>query len=149
MNKLDPKKLKVELGCCITNVYPILDRKYTLTHSDKTGELFLYIDNNFNYDKIDSNRDEVLFEWKLINNMPHLYGYVHITNGDFNEEQAKKRMEIFLKELPLAIEALRYGDRNIFKKHPDLDAAPIYIRFRSSIQKFNKMKYFGIPADYR
>jgi len=39
---------------------PIIPRKYTLTHSDITRELFLTIAAKYDYDKITDMRDKVL-----------------------------------------------------------------------------------------
>ena len=48
------------------NLYgPIKDRKYTLTHSDTTGMMFLTIANEYDYNAIDYDlRDEILGAWK-------------------------------------------------------------------------------------
>ena len=43
MSKLNPEKLSVEFRDGVTNTEPILGRRYTLTHSDITAELFLTI----------------------------------------------------------------------------------------------------------
>ncbi len=63
MSKLNPEKLSVEFRDGVTNTEPILGRRYTLTHSDITAELFLTIGLTYAYDKIDAMRDEVLGEW--------------------------------------------------------------------------------------
>ena len=44
---------------------PIKDRKYTLTHSDDTGMMFLTVSNEYDYSAINYDlRDEVLGTWK-------------------------------------------------------------------------------------
>ncbi|NFF79280.1 hypothetical protein FCV38_20465, partial [Clostridium sporogenes] len=63
MSKLNPEKLSVEFRDGVTSTEPILGRRYTLTHSDITAELFLTIGLTYAYDKISSMRDEVLGEW--------------------------------------------------------------------------------------
>lgn len=62
MNRLDPNKLSVEHRDNITPTSPIKPKKYTLTHSDMTGELFLTIAKNYAVDKITMLRDEVLLK---------------------------------------------------------------------------------------
>lgn len=42
MSKLNPEKLSVEFRDGVTGTEPILGRRYTLTHSDITAELFNY-----------------------------------------------------------------------------------------------------------
>lgn len=56
MSKLNPEKLSVEFRDGVTNTEPILGRRYTLTHSDITAELFLTIGLTYAYDKIDAMR---------------------------------------------------------------------------------------------
>ena len=63
MQVFNPDKLNVEFRPGVTRTEPILGRKYTLTHSDISGQLFLTIGLEFAYDKITSTRDELLVEW--------------------------------------------------------------------------------------
>jgi hypothetical protein len=60
MSKLNPEKLSVEFRQGVTPTEPIIPRRYTLTHSDITAELFLTIGSYYAYDKITAMRDEVL-----------------------------------------------------------------------------------------
>ncbi|EKN38010.1 hypothetical protein CFSAN001627_24551, partial [Clostridium botulinum CFSAN001627] len=82
MSKLNPEKLSVEFRDGVTNTEPILGRRYTLTHSDITAELFLTIGLTYAYDKIDAMRDEVLGEWieKEKNYLFHVYLHVDGNN---------------------------------------------------------------------
>jgi len=43
MSEFNPEKLTVEYRDIVTATKPIIPRRYTLTHSDDTGELFLTI----------------------------------------------------------------------------------------------------------
>ena len=62
MKKLNPEKLHVEFRQGVTPTEPIMPRRYTLTHSDVTAELFLTVGPEYAYDKITQMRDEVLAE---------------------------------------------------------------------------------------
>jgi hypothetical protein len=74
--------------------------------------------------------------------------YCHVSGG-FVVGGAKWRYNILRAELPLVLEAIRYGDRTIFQQNPDLDQIPVHIHFQSSNQKFNKVEQWGTMADYR
>ena len=148
MKKLNPEKLSVSLLPGITLLNPILPRRYTLTHSDTTAELFLAIGKTYAYDKIGGMRDEVRAKWLFTNNQYKLYVSVYI-GGPFAKNRAAARYRIFLKELPLALEALRYGDRLFFKNHPQLDFAPIWVCFESVYPEFNGTEFWGMPDYYR
>ena len=68
-----PDKLEITLIDPVTENGPVEGRKYTLTHSDETGMLFLDIGNVYNYSAIDQDlRDEVLGRWLLLVGSPAL-----------------------------------------------------------------------------
>lgn len=101
-----------------------LPRRYTLTHSDLTRNLFLTIGDNYDKKQISRLytrliRDEILAE--LVENEDHLEFriYCHVSGG-LVFGTAKWRSDIFHVELPPVIEAIRFGDRNFFETHPIL-----------------------------
>ncbi|WP_227396864.1 staygreen family protein [Jeotgalibacillus aurantiacus] len=148
MKKLNPDQLYVEFKNGITMTEPVIGRKYTLTHSDITADLFLTIDQQFDYQKINAMRDEVLAEWKLANGCPFLYVSVYVDDA-FDPAVTALRDAIFRRELPLALEAIRFGDRKFFAAHSALDCTPIWIHFRSTNPLYNKFEYWGTPGDYQ
>jgi hypothetical protein len=98
-------------------VQPIQGRKYTLTHSDITGELFLDIGTNYNYKAINWDmRDEVLAEWQIDQlNRVSIVGKAHVDEGQFTKEQSKFRYNIFRKEMSTALKGMFYGDKNFLQ----------------------------------
>lgn len=148
MERLNPEKLSVEFRPGTTPCEPVIGRKYTLTHSDLTAELYLTVGLTYAYDKISDLRDEVLAKWTIQNEKPILYGYVYV-GGQYAPFFAQVRDQIFRRELPLALEALRYGDRELFMEHPHLDRAPIWIYFDSTEPDYKSYEYWGTPGDYR
>jgi hypothetical protein len=147
VGKLNPEKLNVEFRTETTPTEPIIGRKYTLTHSDITAELFLTIGLEYAYDKISKMRDEVLAEWGSYNGTLFLLVYVYV-DGELGAGLSAIRNEIFRRELPLALEAIRYGDRQLFMKYPQLDHIPIWIYFDSTNPEYNKLEKWGTPSDY-
>lgn len=148
MKRLNPEKLSVSFHSGVTPLNPIIPRRYTLTHSDTTAELFLTIGRIYAYDKISTMRDEVRAKWVFIDNQYKLYVYVYV-GGPFGKDVAAMRYRIFVKELPLALEALRYGDRLFFKNHPPLNFAPTWVYFESIYPEFNHTEFWGMPEHYR
>lgn len=148
MNSLIPEKLKVEFREGVTKTEPVIGRKYTLTHSDVTADLFLTIGQQFAYDKINAMRDEVLAEWRINNSNPYLYVYVYLDDMS-GSETAKQRDEIFRRELPLALEAIVYGDKDFFSEHPGLDYAQIWVHFDSENPEYSRFEYQGRPFDFK
>jgi hypothetical protein len=130
-----------------------LPRKYTLTHSDLTGDLFLSIGSNFDHKEISGiytrlMRDEVLASWELDPEGPSLHVHCHVSGG-LIVGSAAWRDSIFRRHLPLVLEAFRYGDHPFFDHHPAQDHAPILVHFHSTQSHYNRTENWGTPADYR
>ena len=148
MKKLDSEKLQVNFGMGVEIAEPIVPRKYTLTHSDDTGELFLTIAAKYDYDKITDMRDEVLAEWIVVNNEYALMVNLMV-DKEKNLIMSAVRNSIFAKELPLALQALIYGDKEFFKVNSSLYKAPIYVKFNSAYPRLNRLELWGTPSDYK
>jgi hypothetical protein len=147
LKRLNPDKLYIDFRTGVTMTEPAIGRKYTLTHSDITADLFLTIGLQFAYDKVNAMRDEVLAEWRMNNGFLFLYVYVYV-DGEFGSVVSAMRNTVFRHELPLALEAIRYGDRRFFAAHPELDNAPIWIHFYSTNPEYNRFENWGTPNDY-
>ncbi len=147
MKKLNPEKLTTTFSG-VTSKNPIIPRKYTLTHSDITAELFLAVGQQFAYQAISPMRDEVLAEWRHSQEGYALYIRVQVDVKTETKAISAARYRIFKQELPLALEAIRLGDKNFFEAHSRLDNAPIWITFVSVYPEFNNIEYWGTPRHY-
>ncbi|NHM32458.1 staygreen family protein [Neobacillus terrae] len=149
MSLFDPSKLSVKFLAPATPFRPIDGRKYTLTHSDQTGELFLSIGNEYDNPSINKYfRDEVIAEWQPQMGEFTLYGKVYVDSGEFDENYSSIRYMIFKKELHLALSAIIYGDQILFSYFPWLLDAPIYIEFESTYPAYRQLLYYGTPRHY-
>lgn len=141
MSKFNSEMLSVEYRNGLTATEPIIPRKYTLTHSDFSGELFLTIGTQFAWDKVNpAMRDEVLGEWKTKDNCLYYNVYISIDQGEHDLNASTRRNEIFRRELPLALTAIRYGDRFLFHQYRNLDYASIIINFISTHPPLSKQE---------
>jgi hypothetical protein len=141
MQRLNPEKLHVTYFTGATPDKLIVPRRYTLTHSDTTGKLFLSIGSEYDTKKTSRlytrlMRDEVLAEISHHNDDLTLRVYCHVSGG-LVFGTAKFRNSIFRSELPLVLEAIRYGDKALFEKNPELDHIPVYIHFHSDKRLYN------------
>ncbi|MBM7541992.1 staygreen family protein [Amphibacillus cookii] len=146
MNIFNPDHLLVTFKAPLDVTDPISGRKYTLTHSDQTGCLFLTVALNYAYDKITQMRDEVLAEWCIENGTCILSVKVYLGGRDI--ATVKRRDQNFRRELPLALEAIFFGDRAFLMAHQQLYSAPIKICFESSYPSYNRCENWGTPMDY-
>uniref|UniRef100_A0A942T2I7 Staygreen family protein n=2 Tax=Neobacillus citreus TaxID=2833578 RepID=A0A942T2I7_9BACI len=145
----NPSKLHVN---CLSSSpsMQVYGRKYTLTHSDTTGDLFLSIGYHYDLKGINvSKRDEVLAEWMTTKKgAPILSGNVYVSGGEFDEQTAQRRFLIFQRELNLALSAIIYGDQRLFRQYPELLDANIFIHFNSIFPAFNQTMYYRTPRYY-
>jgi hypothetical protein len=153
MSRLRPEKLHVRLVEGGGAHGPVTPRCYTLTHSDRTGDLSLTIGPAFHETQVSGwytrlMRDEVLAEWREKDDGPSLHVHCHVSGG-FVIGSARWRYAIFQRELPLVLEAFRHGDRQFFAAHPELDHAPIKIHFHARRRRYRRTELWGTPADYR
>ena len=86
MSRLDSAKLHVEFAEGIAPDQPVTPRRYTLTHSDSTGELFLIVAPEVARKQIAGwytrlMRDEVVAEWQESEDGPALHVYCHVSGG--------------------------------------------------------------------
>ena len=80
MSRLNPEKLHIRFLPNTSTEEPIIPRRYTLTHSDRTGHLFLTIGPDYDQKQISGFytrllRDEVLAEWQNDENGYTLHVY--------------------------------------------------------------------------
>ena len=151
--RLNAAKLHVEFVPPVGRGGPPVPRRYTLTHSDRTGDLFLTIGRDFDRTQISGlytrlMRDEVLGEWVKGADGLELRVYCHVSGGVVFGS-AGMRDAIFRRELPRVLEAFRYSDGAFFTTHPALDHAPVIVHFRSHLARYNRLETWGAPADYR
>jgi len=148
----NPKKLHVNYSEKCEAGKKFIPRRYTLTHSDSTGDLFLTINCDYDENQISKlytrfMRDEVLAEWIEDNNQYELHIYVHVSGG-FVFGWARLRERIFKFHMPLVLNALIYGDKELFEIYPLLNNARIIVHFNSKKKKYNKVEDYGIVNNY-
>ena len=148
MADFNPDKLHVVFNDSLKKNKLELPRKYTLTHSDSTGDLFLTIGEDYDYKQISGfytrlMRDEVLAEWQKNDRYYTLHLYLHVSGG-LLFGWASMRDKIFRHHLPLVFQALKYGDKELFEELPFLNESPIIVHFNSKNKKYNQIEEFGL-----
>lgn len=150
MSNFNPKKLNVKIISPANSVQPIEGRKYTLTHSDITAELFLDIGYVYNYEAINLKmRDEVLAQWKKDEQGRFmLVGMAYVDGGEFGEIVSGIRFNVFKKEMDTALKGIVYGDLSFYANYPVLLDAPIFINYDSTYPQYHQTLYYGTPRQY-
>ncbi|WDL95685.1 staygreen family protein [Alicyclobacillus sp. ALC3] len=153
MKRLKPEKLHVRFTSPATPEGPLFPRKYTLTHSDRTGDLYLTVGTDFDRKQISGwyarlLRDEALGEWLTDRKGHTLHIYVHVSGG-IAIGTARWRSGILHREMPLVLEAIRYAEQHLVELFPRLDSAPVTVHFQSNFKKYNTVEAWGSFGDYR
>ena len=134
MTEFDDTELHVTYSEGCTPDAPRLPRRYTLTHSDRTGDLFLTIGGEYDRDALGAlqvrvERDEVLGEWVSDTEGPRLELNMMAQGGLPFFGTGAMRRNIFRHYRPMLLAALRHADRLFSQAHPELADAPVIARF--------------------
>lgn len=152
MSKFNPDKLAVKFIHQATPEGPLYPRYYTLTHSDATGDLYLTIGTEIDRQQVSGlytrlMRDEVLANWEPLEGGPVLNVHCHVSGG-LVFGSASWRYSIFRRHLRMVLEAFRYGDDMLFLSYPELDQAPIQVRFYARQPRYNRTEHWGVFEAY-
>lgn len=147
---LDPTQLSVNFLPGALSDGPLSPRRYTLTHSDVTGELFLTIGLEYHLPQVSGwytrlMRDEVLACWDF-DPQPFLAVHCHVSGG-LAFGPAPWRAGIFRYHMPLVLEAFRFGDRKLVESHPHLGQAPVEVHLHYR-RKTRIERTWGVFDDY-
>ena len=134
-----------------------LPRRYTLTHSDLTGELFLTIGADYDRKQIGGwytrfMRDEVLAEWVEISKPSKrdeflLQVYCHVSGG-FVFGTAGMRYNIFQQHLPMVLETFREAEEELYCQHPELEETPVSVCFAAWQKRYQIEEDWGNIGHY-
>jgi hypothetical protein len=113
---------------------PLTPRRYTLTHSDRTGRLFLTIGPDYDGRALRSlqvrlERDEVLGDWVVADGVPRLDLHMAAQGGLPIFGTGRMRTDIFRRYRQLVLGAMRAADAALTAAHPELGRAPVVARF--------------------
>jgi len=148
MRELKPQKVFVQYRDIMKPYEPVMSRKYTISHSDTTAELFVFVSEDYAEDQVTRMRDEVRVAWEQNERELILIGSVVVSGkGVMGNPQIRNR--IFYNEMPTALQALRQADRFLFCNNPSLDSALVLIHFISSNPAYDKMYNFGAIGNYK
>lgn len=146
--EFNKNKLEINFIYPMIKTYTLQNRKYTLTHSDNTGTLYLDVANFFNYKKINIDlRDEVLGSWVLVERNKYSL-LLNIYLKGYYPYEIKRKYEMFKYNLNFAIKAILYGDRGFLIKNNFLLNSNIVVNFSSSYFMYNSSEYYGLVKDY-
>jgi len=149
LSSYKPEKLHVTFSPEMEGVK--LPRCYTLTHSDRTGDLFLKIAPQYDLAQISDwytrlMRDEVLGQWKDEDGLA-LHFHCHVSGG-LVLGPAKWRYAIFKGHLPMALEAIINGDGDFLHRQTNFQNAPLLVHFHAKQASLNRVEEWGSVRDY-
>jgi hypothetical protein len=152
MGRLRPENLHVRFADGAEPDGPLTPRRYTLTHSDATGDLYLTIGPDYDRQQLAGwqvrfMRDEVLAELRQEKDGPSLHVDCHVSGG-LVLGPTRWRDAIFRQELPLALEAICFGDQRLFECRPDLIHSPIWVHFHATEARYDRTERWGTVREH-
>lgn len=153
MASLNPAQLNTRFMSGTDPEGPLSPRCYTLTHSDRTGDLFLTIGHDYDLAQISGwytrlMRDEVLANWQQEDSGPCLLVHCHVSGG-LVVGTAVWRLNIFRYHMRQVLEAFRFGDQAIVAANPMLDESSILVHFHARQKHLDQVEDWGIFRDYK
>ena len=147
MSEMNFQKVFVQYRDFITPYDPVLNRKYTITHSDITADLFVTIASSYANDQVTEMQDDVKIGWEQTNQGLLLLGWVFIDGAGafYNPEM---RNHVFYSEMSKALMALRHADRFLFHAYPNINSTPVFFHFVSDNPAYDKIYNFGHIGSY-
>lgn len=147
-----PAKLTVSMLPGTSCSLPSTSRRYTLTHNDITGELWLSIGNQYNRDQISGFytrllRDEVTAEWRQVGQSHQLHVFCHVSGEERWLAPPFLRNYIFRREMALVLDCMVYADRDLFESSPSLLEAEVFVHFQSSVAELDRTENWGQLGD--
>lgn len=129
------------------------ERCYTLTHSDRTGDLFLSIGSHYDDDALRSlqvrlERDEVLARWARTDGGWTLELHMMAQGGLPLFGTGAMRCSIFRHYRPLVLRAICRGDREFLDAHEERGEAPVIACFHWRRGR-TECESWGRLADWR
>ena len=131
---MDHSRLHISFVDGTGPVGPVVPRRYTLTHSDRTGHLFVSVGEEYDAGALRSwqvrlERDEVLGEWAVDEGRPRLDLHMAAQGGLPIFGTGRMRVGIFRHYRELVLETLATADAAQTAAHPQLEGAPVVARF--------------------
>jgi magnesium dechelatase len=152
MSDLNPEKLHVTFHAGTSAEELRLPRRYTLTHSDFSGDLFLSIGPGYDHRQIAGfytrlMRDEVLAELKDDGQELSLHVYCHVSGG-IVFGTARMRNGILHQHMRMVLEALRCGEEKLVAAYPGLGRVRVWVHFLSNRARYNRVEDWGLFQEY-
>jgi hypothetical protein len=153
----DPAKLNIKYlpGTASTDTAVPQNRRYTLTHNDLTGRLYLSVGLDYNEDQLAGwytriVRDEILAEWAVHPSNaspPRLNVFCHVSGEELWPAPPRLRSFIFQREMKLVLDTIAYADRRLLAEHPQLASAAVVVHLVSDLKTLNKVVEWGYLGD--
>ncbi len=129
---------------------PLIPRHYTLVHADIGSDLYLTIGPD--YHRRENTSMFVLFllveflaEWKQEPEGYALHAHCNIERSVFISYLYTAVLRSYF---PRALEAIRYGDRHLFDKTPNLDQSKVFIHIHPEIKGNDWTEYWQTMGEY-
>lgn len=137
-------KLKREFRESVDLHEPVNHRRYTFVKNN--DQYTLSIGLRYDFQKINSKRDEVLGQWAMTDGIYNLYFQVHLESD--SESSVGVKDAILRRTLASHIKQIIKADKSLINRHTYLKDSPVIIYFKSSLPYYNKIENWGKVQNY-
>ncbi|CZR99045.1 MULTISPECIES: staygreen family protein [unclassified Clostridioides] len=143
MINLNATNLNVNMVYPVSATEPIRFRRYTVSYSENTNDIYLTIATYFDTLSLGTvSIDKVYGQWAwVVGDIYDLNLFVFV--GNYPYEIARNRYDAFVRVLPIAITSIINGDRLFLVSNSCLLNSKITVRFISSHPTLNRTVDYG------
>jgi len=122
-----------------------LPRKYTNTHNDETGEIYISVGHQYNQILLDSEearvvQSQVVGKWVKVDCEYQIHFTVLVSTEQ--NPNAYIRNFIFCEELGVVLEGFAFAETALLRLHPKLARAKIFVHFKSIDPAYDRVEYW-------
>jgi hypothetical protein len=120
-----------------------LPRKYTSIYNDITQEIYLNVGHNYNKRLLSKGviKNETYIIGKWIEKENNYEIHIKISVSTTNPE-SELRNKPFCQKLSKTLEGIAFAETALLLKHPSLASTKIFIEFRYTDRKYNRIEYW-------
>ncbi len=153
MNRLNLDQLRLNFLPGLAPVSVTSPRRYTITHTLTSDQIILSVGPEYDRQALDHwwnglAQLTLVANWHYGSEGWALHLHCHVSGG-LALGPASWRDRYFQHILPLAIQAIRAGDRQLFQALPQLDQSPILVQFHARQSRYHRLERWGRIGDYR
>lgn len=145
MARCEESMLQIEYRDYVNEIEPIDHRRYTFIEMENKDVLSIGL--RYDFQKVNSERNEILGQWGMTDGQYNLYFELNLDRDD-KVASVAVRDAIVRRCLANSIKRILKEDSALIIANKFLEDSPVIIYFRSSLPYYNKVENWGLVKNY-